>query len=267
MKLWVMSDLHVDIADYVPPTSVEADLVLLAGDIAEGEAAMRWARAAFGSRPVLFVAGNHEYYGYRVAQMDTVFAATNDKNWIFLQEREFIQDDVRFLGCTLWTDFQLFGSLQQETAKLAARRVMADFRAILADDDSGDVNLADSWPGRSGNKWFTVEQSIALHYQHRAWLEAKLAEPFPGKTVVITHHAPARPSLHAQYANDLVSAGFINDLSHLMAGRVDLWLHGHTHHSFDYRIGDTRVLCNPRGYITRRGVENPAFDPAWVIEL
>lgn len=253
MKLWIMSDLHVDIYRYQPPP-VEADVVILAGDIAEGAEATEWIAQALPGRQVLFVPGNHEYYRLTVASGDALFAqtaATTDGKLVFMQQREWHHGGVRFLGCTLWTDFLLFGEAKRDAARQIASRVMADFSCIN---------------NESGGK-FTVDDSIALNQTHLAWLTGKLNQPFDGPTVVITHHGPARPSLHAKYGDDPVSAGFINDLEHLM-GKADLWIHGHTHTPFDYTLHGTRVVCNPRGYVTkRRGEENPAFNPALVIEL
>ena len=103
-----------------------------------------------------------------------------------------------------------------------------------------------------------------LHQQSRAFIEAALAQPFAGATVVITHHAPHPGSVHPLYDNDLLSAAFVSDLTPVIeAAQPDLWVHGHVHDSFDYRIGATSVRCNPHGY----GNENTAFDPALIVEL
>jgi len=172
----------------------------------------------------------------------------------------------RVLGTTLWTDFTLYGADEAALNESieAARRVMLDFRGL--------IQLA--WPAAASTaaaapRDFTPADSLALHAHARAWLEAELAKPFAGKTIVVTHHGPHRLSLAERYANDRVSAGFISDLPMLVRAPVALWVHGHTHTSFDYAVNGTRVVCNPRGYIDRRTrqPENPAF--AWdkVVEI
>ncbi len=110
--------------------------------------------------------------------------------------------------------------------------------------------------------WFTPEQSIALHEASVRWLSAKLAEPFLGQTVVVTHHAPSRMSVHPRYATDILSAAFASELDHLM-GIPALWIHGHVHDAFDYRFRGTRVVCNPRGYAHERN----GFDPSLIVEI
>lgn len=113
---------------------------------------------------------------------------------------------------------------------------------------------------------YTPQDSIELFHEQYAWLDAALDDPFDGPTVVITHHAPSMRSVHPRFAESLVSAGFVSDCTSLL-GRADLWIHGHTHDSFDYTVYGTRVLCNPRGYC-RDGVnENPAFDPDLCVQV
>jgi Icc-related predicted phosphoesterase len=113
---------------------------------------------------------------------------------------------------------------------------------------------------------YTPQDSIALFREQYAWLDTMLDEPFDGPTVVITHHAPSMRSVHPRFADSLISAGFVSDCTSLL-GRANLWVHGHTHDSFDYTVYGTRVLCNPRGYC-RDGVnENPAFDAGLCVEI
>ena len=112
-----------------------------------------------------------------------------------------------------------------------------------------------------GESPFTPEASAALFKRHAGWLESKLAEPYAGPSVVITHHAPSRKSIHPRFANSLMNACFVSDAERLIDGsRTRLWIHGHTHDSFDYLVNGTRVLCNPRGYAKNGVNENPSFD-------
>jgi Icc-related predicted phosphoesterase len=93
------------------------------------------------------------------------------------------------------------------------------------------------------------------------WLQKKLVERHAGPTVVITHHAPSRKSIHSRFSSSLLNACFVSDVEHLLNGRrVCLWVHGHTHDSFDYVLNGTRVVCNPRGYADGTRNENWQFD-------
>jgi Icc-related predicted phosphoesterase len=115
---------------------------------------------------------------------------------------------------------------------------------------------------------FTPAASAALFKLHAAWLDSKLAEPHAGATVVITHHAPSRKSIHRRFAESLLNACFVSDAERLIDGsRTRLWIHGHTHDSFDYFLNGTRVLCNPRGYAMNGVNENPLFDANLLVEI
>ena len=253
MKLNILSDLHLSLETLAPPQT-EAEVVILAGDIARPKEAIRWASSL--GKPVLYVAGNHEFYGGSIpgtiAELKALCTGTSIR---VLDDDEAVIDGVRFLGTTLWTDFRLFGDGAKRTAAmLESLRTMRDYSRIRLDDDSGTL--------------LTPESSAALFAAHCGWLERKLAEPYPGPTVVITHHAPSKKSIHRRYADSLLNACFVTDVERLAgADRVQLWVHGHTHDSFDYLINGTRVVCNPRGYAQNGVDENPQFDARYVIEV
>lgn len=118
----------------------------------------------------------------------------------------------------------------------------------------------------------TPNDTFEFHMNDLEWLTEKLNEKFDGKTVVVTHHLPSALSVADNYANDIVTAAFASRLDDLISStQPDLWVHGHTHHSCDYQIGRTRVVCNPKGYGPRSvggRFENDAeFDGSKVIEL
>ncbi|MFC5427258.1 metallophosphoesterase [Paraburkholderia denitrificans] len=268
MKIRVLSDLHLehDEPDTIP--HAQADLVVLAGDIHNHALGLRWAAETFDPQvPVIYVPGNHEYYDGEFGALETAMrdAASTLDNVHFLNNAVLTDPAGRWrvLGTTLWADFALFGAddATRANAIAAAERVMLDFRGLIQV----------SWPASTGAmaRDFTPQDSLALHAHARAWLEAELAKPFAGKTIVVTHHAPHRQSLAARYVDDPVSAGFVSDLDALVRTPVALWVHGHTHTCFDYTTHGTRVVCNPRGYRSRRtGLpENPAF--AWdkIVEI
>ena len=239
----ILSDLHLTLGALALPEN-DADAVILAGDLARPRDALSWASGF--AKPVLYVPGNHEFYGGSIAgtvnELKRLSAGTNVR---VLDNDEVILQGVRFLGTTLWTDFMLFGAGEKRAAAMQeAQRYMRDFSRI-----------------RAGEAPFTPEASAALFKEQAAWLGGKLGERHAGTTVVITHHAPSPKSIHPRFADSFINACFVSDAERLIEGsRVRLWIHGHTHDSFDYFVNGTRVLCNPRGY-ARNGVnENPQFD-------
>ena len=253
MKLNILSDLHLSVAPFALPDN-DADVVVLAGDIARPWEAATWA-AGF-DRPVLYVPGNHEFYGDTldgtIRRLREACAGTRVQ---VLDDDEVVLGGVRFLGSTLWTDFRLFGDGDRRAAAMRdGQRWIRDFTRIRVAD--------------APEALFTPERSAALFDGHTRWLAGRLAAPHPGPTVVITHHAPSPASIHPRFAGSPLNACFISDAEHLLDGtRARLWIHGHTHDSFDYVVNGTRVICNPRGY-ARDGVnENPLFDPDLVVEI
>jgi predicted phosphodiesterase len=250
MKLNILSDLHLGLGALPPPEN-DADLVVLAGDIARPGEALSWAAGL--AKPVLYVPGNHEFYGGSIAgtaqELKRLSAGTRIR---VLDMEEAVVDGVRFLGATLWTDFRLFGEGEKRAAAMReAQRFMRDFSRI-----------------RLGEAPFTPEASAMLFTQHAAWLRGKLAERHAGPTVVITHHAPSPRSIHPRFAGALLNACFVSDADRLVErSGARLWIHGHTHDSFDYLVNDTRVLCNPRGYAKNGVNENGSFDPNFVASV
>ena len=253
MKLNILSDLHLGFGLMERPLN-DADVVVLAGDIARPRQAAAWALRF--RKPVLYVIGNHEFYGSSidgtVAQLRALFAGTN----VHLLERdELIIDGVRFLGATLWSDFKLDADEAARALAIEeATRLVRDFSRIRLRDD--------------GEALFTPLDARALFERDAAWLDELLDIPHDGPTVVITHHSPTPRSIHPRFAGSPLNACFVSNAEHLLGGRrARYWIHGHLHDSFDYDVNGTRVLCNPRGYERGGVIENAAFDPQLVIEI
>jgi predicted phosphodiesterase len=247
MKLHILNDLHIEFADFDPPVT-DADVVILAGDIGVGRQGVDWAGLRFPDRPVIYVAGNHEFYHHDLALVDALKSQAPDHVRV-LNDDQCVIDGVRFLGCILWTDFALFGEADRSFAMQAARQRMNDYLLIHNQD-----------------RPFTPEDAARMHAVSRDWLAARLAEPFAGKTVVVTHHAPSSRSVPGRYAGHPLAPAFASDLEALMDGqRISLWVHGHVHEVYDYTIRGTRVVCNPRGYAPEK--LTPGFRPDRVVTV
>lgn len=275
MKLLILSDLHTEFAPFEAPTDVAYDAVVLAGDIhAPGSKAVQWAKrdSTFGGKPVLFVPGNHEFYGAEIArELQAMRDAAQGSHVHVLDRGAVLIDGVRFLGTTLWTDFRLpiqtaAAGHQVDVARALhdANRRLNDFRRIAFEDPLRENS---STPGDQ-RRLLRAEDIVTLHQVNRTWLERELAQAHPGPVVVVTHHAPASGSVAEQFAADWLSPAFVSDLQPSFFVGPSLWVHGHTHASSDYRRGTCRIVCNPRGYPMRHGgFENRTFDRSFVVEV
>jgi predicted phosphodiesterase len=231
VKIQVLSDLHIEFGKFVVPHT-DADLVVFAGDIGVGTKGLEWIVEQAIEVPLIYVLGNHEYYHHDLDLVREIKKQAEGKVHV-LDRDTLVIDGVRFLGCTLWTDFSLFGETEKWFSVQHAKRNMSDFEVIT-----------------NNGRRFTPNESITIHCAHRNWLEEELALPFEGSTVVVTHHFPSPRSIHQRFAKDMLTPAFGSDLEAMLDGdKVQLWIHGHTHDAFDYEVNGTRVLCNPRGYV------------------
>ena len=248
MKLHVLSDLYVEFGQFDPP-EVNADTVILAGDIHVRKKGLLWALEKFKDKPVLYVLGNHEYYGKAIPrlreQLKEQAAGTN----IQILENETVKiDDVTFLCCTLWTDFNLFDD--PRSARLEATQVMTDYKKIRVSPRYRTLRPIDT---------------LGIHKNSINWLRKEVEEYKDQKLVIVTHHAPSGLSVPDRYREDILNAAFASELDKFVASSgADLWIHGHLHAQKDYKIGNTRVICNPRGYSDK---PNKEFIPDLVIEI
>lgn len=250
MRLYVLSDLHLEHRPFAPST-VECDVVVLAGDVARGTGGVEWVRSWSDGRPVLYVAGNHEFYGHGwPGLIEELRRASAGSSLRVLENDEEIVDGVRFLGCTLWSDFDFDGSDRRHESMRFCEAVVNDFNQIAFE------------PQRRA---LAARDARMVHLASRRWLEIRLAERHAGATVVITHHAPLIRSRPRAAAWRALAGAFASDLTQLMgAERVDLWVFGHTHRAADLQVRGTRVISNPRGYPHEPVLE---FDPGLVIDL
>jgi predicted phosphodiesterase len=250
MRIRVLSDLHLEFKDWSPPKA-DADVVVLAGDIHVGVKGIEWARRSFPSIPIVYVPGNHEFYGGHIHDMTQELVMEGRRLGVdVLDGRSTVVGGVRFLGATLWTDFALGGTdpSSVDRAMAEAQFGMYDFHVIRCGD----------------NRKFRPTDARAIHLARVQWLRRQLAEEFVGTTVVATHHLPHLRSIHPKYQASDLNPGFASDLSNLMGRPVSLWIHGHTHESFDYVANSTRIVCNPRGYAPTE--LNESFDPVLTVD-
>jgi predicted phosphodiesterase len=239
IKILAMSDLHNELEPFHAPREIEPDLIVLAGDIATGDACVSLPRIWFpGNCPKIVVCGNHEFYRSHYDEVIYLCrkTATREGSVYFLEQDEIVlpirDQNVRILGCILWTDFAVNGAPLRPFFMAAAAMRMNDFRLI----------------GFRGHI-FTPEDSVGLHEKSVAWLEERLSIAHDGPTIVVTHHAPSNRSQPPQFVGGELAPAFASNLEALILQyQPELWIHGHTHFSVDYTIGRTRVYSNQRGY-------------------
>lgn len=254
MRIQIFSDLHADVLPIKHIVIAEnIDAVVVAGDTCEGasRAFERLREIVPLTIPIVMVMGNHEYYRrFLPPELEEARTLAPSFNVHLLEDAEVVLGSVRFLGATLWTDYRLFGDGRRIPVMQTCAAAMNDHRRI-------------GWLKKPWRR-FLPQEAEQLHHRSRSFIEGALNSPFPGPTVVVTHHAVHRNSVAAVYRDDWVTAAFVSDLSELIeAHQPALWVHGHVHNSFDYRVGQTRVLANPHGY----GNENPAFDCSLVVDV
>lgn len=252
MRAFVISDLHDGWAsrgkylwDHPIP---DADVCICAGDICEGiTGGLHWlSEIVLPHMPVVYVPGNHEFYHSSFEeQLAGAIEDAHDLGVHLLLDRAVTVAGQRFVGGILWTDYRLFRNPSRDMH--VASLTMNDHRAIHMDMNH-EIK-------------FRPKDAFEMHVRTRRFLEANID---PGD-VVVTHHAPHPGSVAPEYARDIGTSAFVSDLSDLIeAKRPALWVHGHTHTSFDYAVGDTRIVCNPQGY----GMQNHlGFKPGLVVEI
>jgi predicted phosphohydrolase len=247
MRVYVLGDVHLEFGNFDPPP-VEADVVVLAGDTDRGLRGIAWARKSFPGKPVIYVIGNHEYYGKALPKL-TVELRQQAGDGIHVLEQDIAEiNGIRFLGCTLWTDFQLLGD--PLSARLFAEEGMNDYRKIRVTPQYRRLRAADT---------------EGIHQRSHRWLGDAIRKRLTRGAVIVTHHAPSARSLNPKITGDWLSAAYASALDPLVeASRAKLWIHGHTHRVSDYFIGETRVISNPRGYAVE---PVPGFDPGLVVAL
>ncbi|RZJ17799.1 MAG: metallophosphoesterase [Haliea sp.] len=281
MNIQLLSDLHLESNPHFRARPAPgADLLVLAGDIGSyqpGSQLLELGVADFGLQqfsplpaadggadwptPVLFLPGNHEYDGLDFDDAHRQLRAVCARLGITWLERETVVcGKVRFIGCTLWTDFDALSAEQARATDLTlGEQLKAREKAFRA----ANFYLRKNHALRRGEPVLAPEvreESV----KSQAWLREALAAPFDGSTVVVTHHAPSLLSADPRYGLVPGTAGFCNALDDLLA-HADLWLHGHLHCAIDYRSQGCRVVANPLGY-ARKG-EQDGFRPNLLIEV
>lgn len=267
MRIHILSDIHDDYSrtasgGYDIPEDIAADAIVIAGDIAGrlSRMGLRWLTQQHlrTGLPIILVAGNHDFWR---GSLDTELQRFRDRMSFpegihLLDGDELILGGTRFIGATLWTDYEIYSDAY--TAHTQALRYMNDLKMIRTSSYS-----------RRLLPWMLAEE----HRRHRDAIDQHLATPFEGPTVVITHHAPSGRSLLGGRATEPLDASYASDLEPLIRRHSpDFWIHGHIHTRQDYRIGETRILCNPRGYRAAAHGRRPAevecadFDPRLVID-
>jgi len=279
MKIAVASDLHLEFGDLYFDNKDHADVLILSGDICVAADISRpdphgilesarsdrivdfFKRCSFQFPHVIYVLGNHEHYHGDFATTSNKIKSMLESNMlsnVYLLDNEIKQiDDVTFIGGTLWTDM----NCEDPTTLYHMKSMMNDFRCVTNSNRVVNYKTYEQINGVDNRERsvfrervgkFSPEDAVDEFKKFTGYIQQIVEGKFDQKFVVAGHHAPSRLSTHARYADDAVmNGGYSSSLDDYIIDhpQIKLWTHGHTHHNFDYRIGSTRVVCNPRGYI------------------
>jgi predicted phosphodiesterase len=267
MRIQLLSDLHLETnTDFVPQPAADADLLILAGDIGSYQQGSRLTGDDFGLErfsprdrwpvPVVYLPGNHEYDAQDFdAAHDRLRALCDRLDIQWLEREALVIEGVRFVGTTLWSDFDALAGPDDTLTQVLRKRGKA-LRAA-------NFYLEKTLTVRNGQP-FLAEEVREQGLVCQAWLTEALARPFDGPTVAVTHFAPTLASADPRYGRTPGTAGFCNALDELLP-QADMWLHGHLHHAFDYTKDGCRIIANPLGYESKG--EQEGFRPTLVVDL
>lgn len=257
-RFLVYSDLHYEFGSrFMPPAHLKGtvDGVILAGDISGGVHAMRHARQISDAieAPAVLITGNHEFYGNVIECLVDELRALSDEQVRFLECDATEIAGVRFLGTTLWTDYNLNPHLYL--------KAMSDISWMM-----NDYKKIHRFLSANGNIHIDTDYVLSEHIKCRDWLKNELDKAHDGPTFVVTHTAPSRKSIRSHSSYQTISAAFASDLEQFIHSHdINVWAHGHIHDSVDYMVGNTRVVSNPYGY--ERFEQNKQFVDDFVIKL
>ncbi len=248
MRVQLLSDLHIEFGDY-EFLDANADVVVLAGDIHTKNSGLKWAVENIKNRPVIYVLGNHEFYSKAYPKLiDELKALAKGTNVYILEKDVVTIDGVNFLGCTLWTDFRLFGN--PNVAGSYSQQIMRDYKKIRKSPSYSKINFTD------------IAQ---IHKNSKEWLARELKAREKEMNIVVTHHSPSPLSAPKTVKEDYILAAYVSDLEEFIKEyKPNYWLHGHLHNSSNYKIGSCQILSNPKGYPNQ---ENRDFNPKFCFEV
>jgi hypothetical protein len=265
-RVKICSDLHLECCEnnHGVPDLGSGEVLILGGDILcarhfKKDGPLRKVyddflqKCADNFDYTLYIAGNHEPYGYNYEGTWNVLKEQMPVG-IHLLENDYVKiKDWVFLGATLWTDFRNENALEM----MEAQNCMNDYKVIRIGSNYRKMNPDDT---------------LKFHKKSKLFLQQKLEEFRDTKTWVLTHHGPSYQSVHPKYRSAGIANGaYVSDLDDLILNnpQIKYWSHGHTHENFDYMIGDCRVVCNPRGYYNgyNNADLNLEFNPNFEVEL
>lgn len=275
LRLQLVSDLHLDTHDHAGNLLTQglrrhplADLVVIAGDVGNGIASLGRLRQLFGPGPIVMVAGNHDLCGlWWHNGIEQLKEEAKKYDIVLLENEAWEFGGVRFLGCTLWTDMELYGARYLDQMVTQIPRCLPEYSRIPVATDltcCGIMPLESISQHIQGNEardaveWLSPINVIRRHRMSRRWLKEQLKHSCPAPVVVITHHLPLARSLSPVFKNMLSCGGFASNCDELfeLPCSPAYWFHGHTHHSVRYRHQATEVICNPLGYPTAKSMDN-----------
>jgi predicted phosphodiesterase len=263
MKIAVCSDLHLEFGSLTLKNTDNAEVLILSGDICISKDLMEpgdispqseelhtfFKNCSNEFKSVVYVSGNHEHYhGDFEGTLNNLKTRLSYLPNLYILDKEKVTlDDVTFVGGTLWTDMN-----DEDPMTLhAIGSMMNDFRCVKNSNKKVSFRDADGKFHERVAK-FSPEDAVVDHKKTMDYIHHVVQGKEDQKFVVVGHHAPSKLSTHPRYQNEtLMNGGYSSDLSQFILDnpQIKLWTHGHTHETFDYKIGETRVLCNPRGYI------------------
>lgn len=247
MKIQIVSDLHLEFS-HLKIKRTDCDVLVLPGDIVVAAQLHKLRNICREKEcPIVYVTGNHEYYGGIIDEVDAAIKEIEQEfdHFHFLKNESVVIDDVRFLGGTLWSNFDLSGNPQAFAHMV--KRGISDFHRVRIDP----VRL------------FNGDHCRNFNLEARAYLAEELTKPFEGKSVVVTHFCPSPKCIVPMFEGSPLNPYFTCNCEDLMENDIALWIHGHTHASIDVQCNGTRIVANPRGYHT----ENKQFNNKLVVEI